>query len=130
MLFNICIRLYLFSMAVYAGLTTPCLLIPPMYIESLKLALVFGSCAVLFFTGLLWGISFYRISWHIQFRLLYAAVGITVLTSFQLITWTGWLGEIWGEPIFLAFPFAAALVGCFSVYYHRKQIIEYLESKA
>jgi len=99
------------AIGIYALLTLPALIVPPLYVMSLLYVLSFGWFAWAAFSVFYVAARHLRIKYYLRILILIVGIPIAVLFSFHMIgVLNGW-DNPWQSGGFLLFPFAAILSG-------------------
>jgi len=106
--------IYCRAVGLYALLTLPALLLPPMYLMSLLYVLLFGWFAWFVFTLLYIAISNLVFDFVFKLLALFIAVVIAVAFAYYMLGTIIIKDDIWHTG-FIIFPFAAVIAGWSSV---------------
>lgn len=113
--------IYCRAVGLYALLTLPAMITPPLYFISLMYVLIYGWFAWFVFTLL------YQLTNHLPFDFvpklaaLFIAVVIAVGFAYHMLGILGIEENVWGSP-FIIFPFAAVIAGWVSVCVSKEKI--------
>ena len=113
--------IYCRAVGIYALLTLPAMVLPPLYFISLMYVLLYGWIAWFVFT--LFSLLFDVLSFDLVAKIfaLFFAVVVAVAIAYQLMGVSGVERDIW-QSEFILFPFIAVVSGWISVCASRKAI--------
>ena len=109
-------RIFLQALGFYSLLTTPALVLAPMYFISLFYALLFGLAAWLVFAALYMPVASIQFKATIKWVIVSIAVLLGVATGHTLIGICRFERNVWEPNGFLLFPLAAVIAGWVSLY--------------
>lgn len=115
------------SLVAYSLITLPVLVIPPMYIQSLLYAIVFGFVAWFFYHLLFRLVQSQQIIDEHKWLLLIVSIPICVSIAYTFIEVFEMESNVWSSE-FIFFPIIAVLSGWIGLYKTREQISEIFES--
>lgn len=115
------------SLVAYSLITLLVLVIPPMYIQSLLYAIVFGFVAWFFYHLLFRLVQSQQIIDEHKWLLLIVSIPICVSIAYTFIEVFEMESNVWSSE-FIFFPIIAVLSGWIGLYKTREQISEIFES--
>jgi len=113
--------IYCRGVGLYALLTLPAMITPPMYLISLLYVLIYGWFAWFVFTLLYMVINNLPFDFVPKLFALFIAVVIPVGFAYHMLGILGIEDDVWGSP-FIIFPFAAVIAGWISVCVSKEKI--------
>ena len=114
--------IYIKSIGLYALLTLPALMLPIMYFISMFYVLLYGWFAFALFTIIYLLVVRRSVRYEVQITVLFLAVLISVLFSFQMLQVLQIEENIWDTGPFLLFPVAAVAAGWIALFSNRAKI--------
>lgn len=115
-------RIYLQALGFYSLLTTPALMLAPMYFISLFYALLFGLAAWIVFAALFIPVASMQIKALLKWIIVSIAVPLGVATGHTLIGVCRFERNVWELNGILLFPLAAVIAGWISLYTSRNKV--------
>ena len=113
--------IYIKAVGIYALLTIPALMLPPMYLISMMIVLIYGWFAWALFTVIYVTIVFCNFDYAMKMVILVIGVIASVAFAFQMLEILKVEEDVWHSG-FLIFPIAGVVAGWISLIVSRRKI--------
>jgi hypothetical protein len=112
------------AVGIYALITVPVLMSPPIYIISILYVVTYGWFAWALFTIITLAARQLSSQHHTRMLIMAIAVPVSVAFAFQMIEVFNSWDDVWHSGGFLAFPVVATIGGWISLFWTEKKIQE------
>jgi len=116
------LQIFLTAIGIYALITIPALIFPPMYILSIGYVIIYGWFAWLLFFLFFQLVQAIKISYERKMAILFISIIPAVAFAFQMLEVFDVENNVWYSGEFLLFPIVAVISGWISLYNFRTRL--------